>query len=212
MAVATDFAGFVAADFDVFALDGFEARMAALRGHLRPRLVVLADALAPPLSRLAGTTLYPHVAAHMRRSVNPPPETWAAFGPDPRRYKALAHYALGVDRDGLWLRLVLKDEALSDRQALARRLAAAPGSALGDLPADLEVRTAVAARPVRERPSEAEIARLGRANAAQWAVGRAVPRSDPALARRPGVEALAVDALAALLPLWRRLPSWPEPI
>lgn len=212
MAVATDFSGFIAADFDVFALEGFEARMAALRGHLRPRLVVLADALAPRLSRLAGTTLYPHVAAHMRRSVNPPPETWAAFGPDPRRYKALAHYALGIDRDGLWLRLVLKDEALADRQALARRLAQAPRSALADLPADMDIRTAVADHPVRERPSETEIARLGRASEAQWAVGRTVPRTDPALGSRHGIEALAVEVLTALLPLWHRLPSWPESV
>jgi uncharacterized protein YktB (UPF0637 family) len=210
MAVAIDFAGFVAEDFDVFALEGFEQRMRALREHLRPRLVVLADALAPGLSRLAGTTLYPHVAAHLRRTVNPPPETWAAFGPDPRRYKAFAHYALGVAEHGVWLRLVLKDEALADRQALGRHLAIQPRAALADLPADMEVVSAAGVRPVRGRPDENEVARLSRRSDAQWAVGVSLSRDDAGLGSRAGVEALAAETLTALLPLWHRLPSWPR--
>jgi uncharacterized protein YktB (UPF0637 family) len=211
MAVTTAFAGFALEDFEVFALEGFEPRMEALRGRLRPRLVLLAEALAPRLSDVADHALYPHVAAHLRRSVNPPPETWAAFGPDPRRYKALAHFAVGIDRDGLWLRLVLKDEALSDRQALARRLKGARRAYLGVLPPDMSVHTAAGVRSVRTSASDAEIARLGRKNEAQWAVGRDVARTDPAVESGAGVEALALDAFAAVLPLWRRLPSWPAP-
>ena len=211
MAVATAFRGFAAEDFDVFALAGFEPRMAALRGHLRPRLVVLADELAPVLSHAAGIPLYPHVAAHLRRSVNPPPETWAAFGPDRRRYKAHAHLALGVDAGGAWLRPVLKDEALTDRQALARILARARIAALAGLPADMRVQSeGAAARPVHARADDAELGRLRRKTDAQWVVGRTLERTDPALASGPLVERAAVDALTALLPLWRRLPSWPK--
>lgn len=212
MALVTAFRGFVADDFDVFAHAGFEPRMAALRGHLRPRLVALADELAPILSRAAGVTLYPHVAAHMRRTVNPPPETWAAFGPDPRRYKAHAHLALGVEAHGAWLRLVLKDEALADRQALAHILARAPQAALADLPRDMCVRLADGGeRPAHAPAGEAELGRLSRKSEAQWAVGRSLARTDPALATEAGVEAATLDALGALLPLWRRLPSWPKP-
>lgn len=210
MAVATGFAGFVAEDFDVFALVDFAPRMEALRARLRPRLVALADALAPRLSEVAGHALFPHAAAHLRRSVNPPPETWAAFGPDPRRYKALAHFAVGIEERGLWLRLVLKDEAVADRQALARRLRAARRSALADLPPDMTVNTAAIVRSVRESASDAETARLARKSEAGWAVGRDIPRTDPALRSAAGVEVLALDAFAAVLPVWHRLPSWPQ--
>ena len=204
------FTGFVAEDFDLFAIEGFAPRMEALRGHLRPRLVSLAEALGPHLSAVAGHTLYPHVAAHLRRSVNPPPETWAAFGPDPRRYKALAHFAVGIEARGLWLRLVLKDEALRDRTALAQRLRAGRRATLARLPADMAVHTATGSRPVGASTADGEIARLRRKSEAAWAVGRDVARTEPALRSAAGVEALILDACAAILPVWRLLPSWPN--
>lgn len=208
MAVASGFVGFEATDFAAFAIAGFPERMEALRGRVRPKLVALAEGLSPRLGASLGITLHPHVAAHMRRTVNPPPETWAAFGPEPRRYKAFAHYALGIDLEGIWLRLVLKDEALADRQALARLLEADPR--LGaDLPADMEVVAERSRRPAHTAPDEAEVARLVRRADAQWAVGRRLMAGDPRLARATGVEEAALETFGALAPLWRRFPSSP---
>lgn len=208
MAVASRFAGFGPEDFAVFAIEDFAPRMEALRGRLRPKLVDLAEELSPRIGASLGITLYPHVAAHMRRTVNPPPETWAAFGPEPRRYKAFAHYALGIDIGGVWLRLVLKDEAAEDRKALGRLLEADPR--LGDdLPADMEIRTEKETRPVRTAPSEAETARLLRRADAGWAAGRRIAAQDPRLESAAGVAAAALETFAALAPLWRRLPSSP---
>src|SRR5262249_30268826 len=63
---------------------------------------------------------YAHVAKHMRRSVNPPPETWVAFGPSPRGYKQFCHYAFVVSRGGVHARLTVKSEP-RDRAAQAER-------------------------------------------------------------------------------------------
>lgn len=208
MAEASGVVGFEGADFDVFAIDGFAERMAALRARVRPKLVALAEDLAPRLSATLGAPLHPHVAAHMRRRVHPPPETWAAFGPEPRRYKAFAHYALGIDADGIWLRLVLKDEAAVDRRALASLLGTDPN--LGDdLGRDMEVVAERSRRLASRAPDEDELARLVRKTDAQWAVGRRLGRGDGRLARAEGVEAAALETFGALAPLWRRLPSSP---
>lgn len=109
-------------DFDVFAIEGFAPRMDAIKATLRPRLVAIAERLAPRVSELVGREMFVHVAKHARRTVNPPPETWAAFAHQARGYKKLPHFALCVSRGGALARVVLKDEALEARARLARAL------------------------------------------------------------------------------------------
>ena len=83
-------------DFKVFEIPGFADRMAAIRANIQPRLSSIGAALAPRLSSLVDVQLYVHVAKHMRRTVNPPDDTWAAFGRDPRGYKKDAHFRVSV--------------------------------------------------------------------------------------------------------------------
>jgi uncharacterized protein YktB (UPF0637 family) len=53
--------------------------------------------------------------------VNPPPETWVAFGPSTRGYKKYGYFGLVVSRGGLHTRVVVKDEA-PDRPQMAKLL------------------------------------------------------------------------------------------
>src|SRR5271170_1601702 len=93
-AVAT--LGFTAVDFGVFKVEGFNERMQQIYEHVRPKLVRLGDELAPELARRLHMEFFPHVAKHARRTVNPPPETWAAFGPSPKGYKRYGYLALCI--------------------------------------------------------------------------------------------------------------------
>ena len=103
--------GFKPRDFEVFAVEGFSARMGLLYEHVRPRLVKLGFELAPELSRKLHLESFPHVARHARRTVNPPAETWAAFGPSPKGYKRYGYLALCISQAGLHARAVVKSEA-----------------------------------------------------------------------------------------------------
>ncbi|MDS1029727.1 DUF1054 family protein [Bacillota bacterium LX-D] len=116
-----DFTGFSAEDFAVFDLAGFEERMLAIRSLIRPKLLALGEILAPGLSAKSRHSFYPHVASHARRTVNPPDDTWLALGRSPRGYKMYVHYAVGIARDYVYTRLVLKPEA-KDKETLARNL------------------------------------------------------------------------------------------
>jgi uncharacterized protein YktB (UPF0637 family) len=115
--------GFKARDFEVFKVPDFSARMELIVGHLRPRLVKLGGELAPELSRKLHVEFFPHVARHARRTVNPPPETWASFGPSPRGYKRYGYLALCISKAGLHARAVVKSEA-DRRPELAAKLRA----------------------------------------------------------------------------------------
>jgi uncharacterized protein YktB (UPF0637 family) len=90
--------GLAPKDFRVFDLPGFAERMAAIRAQVRPKLEALGAGLATDVVRLAGTEIYAHVARHARRTVNPPDDTWVAFGPDRRGYKKAPHFKIAVSR------------------------------------------------------------------------------------------------------------------
>jgi uncharacterized protein YktB (UPF0637 family) len=89
---------FAPSDFRVFDLPGFADRMAAIRAQVRPKLEGLGTALAPDLAKVTGTEIHAHVAKHARRTVNPPDDTWVAFGPDRRGYKKAPHFKIAVSR------------------------------------------------------------------------------------------------------------------
>src|ERR1700732_4351672 len=113
--------GFTPTDFAVFKGAGFSARMQEIYTRVRPRLVKLGNELAPELARKFHLEFFPHVARHARRTVNPPPETWAAFGPSPKGYKRYGYLALCISGAGLHARAVVKSEA-DKRPEMGRNL------------------------------------------------------------------------------------------
>ncbi|HEU4369312.1 MAG TPA: DUF1054 family protein [Methylomirabilota bacterium] len=91
-------AAFNAADFRVFDVQGFRPRMAGIRSRIRPKLEAMGHSLLPAVSRATGGPAFAHVARHARRTVNPPDDTWVAFGPDTRGYKKQCHFKVAVSR------------------------------------------------------------------------------------------------------------------
>jgi uncharacterized protein YktB (UPF0637 family) len=86
-------------DFKVFDLEGFTERMTAIRSRIRPKLASIGEALTPRISGLVDVPLHFHVAKHMRRTVNPPDDTWAAIGANPRGYKKDVHFKVAISRN-----------------------------------------------------------------------------------------------------------------
>jgi uncharacterized protein YktB (UPF0637 family) len=103
--------GFTPGDFEVFSVDGFNERMQQIYARVRPKLIRLGDDLSPVIASRLHMEFFPHVAKHARRTVNPPPETWAAFGPSPKGYKRFGYLALCISGAGVHARAVVKSEA-----------------------------------------------------------------------------------------------------
>jgi uncharacterized protein YktB (UPF0637 family) len=92
------FDGFSDKAFRIFAIPDFAGRMAAIRAQIQPELFALADELGPHLRSIVGSEVFSHVAKHMRRTVNPPDDTWVAFGPEKRGYKKTQHFKVAISR------------------------------------------------------------------------------------------------------------------
>ncbi|WP_045515434.1 YktB family protein [Neobacillus niacini] len=115
-----DFRGFNNEDFDVFQIDGLETRMEALKERIRPKLESLGLHFAPTLTTLTGDEQFVHVAKHARRTINPPKDTWVAFANNPRGYKMLPHFQIGLWQTHLFIWFAVIYEAPQKQEFAAR--------------------------------------------------------------------------------------------
>ncbi|MGX6442098.1 YktB family protein [Neobacillus sp. K501] len=116
-----EFQGFTNIDFEVFQIDGLEPRMDALKERIRPKLESLGEYFAPTLSTLTGDEMFVHVAKHARRTINPPKDTWVAFANNPRGYKMMPHFQIGLWETHLFIWFAVIYEA-PQKQEIAVRL------------------------------------------------------------------------------------------
>lgn len=108
-------------DFEVFQIEGLENRMTALIENVRPKFEELGKQYSLYFSGALGDEFFGHVAKHARRSVNPPKDSWVAFAPYKRGYKALPHFQIGLWGTHLFIIVAVIYEA-PDKVAIAERL------------------------------------------------------------------------------------------
>jgi uncharacterized protein YktB (UPF0637 family) len=116
-----DFPGWTRDDFSVFEIDDFDGRMALLRERIQPKFDALGQAMVPLMEAETGSPWFHHVAKHMRRTVNPPADTWVALNQVKRGYKATVHFDVGLSARGANVCLVVKPEC-TERDAFAAGL------------------------------------------------------------------------------------------
>ncbi|WML43562.1 DUF1054 domain-containing protein [Neobacillus sp. PS3-40] len=130
-----NFTGFSNDDFDVFSIDGLEARMEALKERIRPKLESLGHYYAPILATLTGDEIFAHVAKHARRTKNPPIDTWVAFANNHRGYKMLPHFQIGLWGTHLFIWFAVIYES-PNKQEIGKRLESQIDQIYSEIPDD----------------------------------------------------------------------------
>ncbi len=202
---------FVAGDFKVFDVTGFRARMDEIRGRVRPKLETLGHGLAPAVSRSAGAEVFAHVAKHARRTVNPPDDTWVAFGPDARGYKKHCHFKIAISRRRVRFLFEVGPEHADKRRWAAAWKRSAPRLApvlrrVKNLAWFKNEHDEEPAAPLADLAPDA-LADLGdelmRTRDGQLVIGRAVPAEEVARWTEAQYRAAALETFRALVPLYR---------
>ena len=204
-------AAFRAADFSVFDVKGFQARMTAIRERLRPKLEALGHSLAPAVGRSVPGDVFAHVARHARRTVNPPDDTWVAFGPDPRGYKKHCHFKVAVSRRCVrFLFEVGPEHADKQRWAAAwRRNAGRLGPVLRRVKGlawfknEHDEEAAAALSDLTPERMEELADELVRTRDGQLVLGRAVTAAEAARWTEADYRATALETFRTLVPLYR---------
>lgn len=102
------FNGFNQNDFDTFTIDGLEARMKAIQERIQPKFRAIGQPMTDDISAELGNEMFLHIAKHLRRSVNPPKDTWLAIAANKRGYKQHPHFQIGLydDHVFIWLAFI----------------------------------------------------------------------------------------------------------
>jgi uncharacterized protein YktB (UPF0637 family) len=201
-----DFPGFDRADFDLFSIPDFPGRMGEIRSRLRPKLILLGADLAPLLTEAVDGTLVPHVAQHMRRRVNPPEETWAAFCRDRKGYKRWTHYRVAVSASRVRVTVFVEDDA-DDKPhfgASLEKRAARLLRALGGRKSPVHWYTA--AEPSARQMTADRLTELGRSlqrlKTAKFQAGIEIPASEAEQLSPADFESWVIEQAKVLKPLY----------
>jgi uncharacterized protein YktB (UPF0637 family) len=202
---------FVAADFKVFTIGGFEPRMTAIRQRVRPKLEALGRGLLTDMARVTDGEAFAHVARHARRTVNPPDDTWVAFAADRRGYKKHCHFKVAVSRN--CVRFLFE---VGPEHADKRRWAAAWRKNAGQLgPVLRRIRGLAWFRNEHDEAPTALLADLDddavsrladgllRARDGQLVLGRVVSAAEAARWTEAQYRGAALETFRALAPLYR---------
>lgn len=202
------FAGFDDTDFGVFEIDGLEPRMDALIAHTRPKLHMLGEDFAPILSELTKEQMYPHVAKHARRTINPPNDTWVAYANNKRGYKAHPHFQIGLWSTHVFVQFAIIYES-PNKSVFAERAIREIASIQQEIP-DHYVWSKDHMQPTGHRHDELTtdelvhiLERLKSVKAAELTCGIHIQRGDPILQDGKTFAALTLDTFSTLLPLYR---------
>lgn len=195
-------------DFEVFETDGLEARMEALTTYVRPKFETLGHDFSAYFSGETGDEFFPHVAKHMRRTVNPPNDSWVAFAPYKRGYKAVPHFQIGLWKSHVFIILAVIYEA-PRKPEMANKLMAL--DALSELPNDFMVSgdhmkpDAEAVESLGQEGIEKMLVRLRDVKKGELVIGRHLPRADAVSLDKDGFYAFAEETFRELLPVYRNL-------
>ncbi len=127
--------GFTDEDFNVFTIDGLDQRMDAIKTIIRPKFETLSQIFTEELSVLTKDPMYPHIAKHARRTINPPNDTWISFSSNPRGYKMQPHFQIGLWETHLFIWYAVIYEA-KDKEKKGQRLASQTESIKDLIPSD----------------------------------------------------------------------------
>lgn len=201
------FVGLEEADFDVFEVPGLELRMQALKAHLRPKLEQLGEDFSHFLSDLLGMPMYPHVARHARRTVNPPQDSWVAFSFDKRGYKKHAHFQIGAWQTHAFATFGLIYESPL-RQAYARQLQAYADEVVRLVPKDYVWipnhmdKGAIPAAAVQPENLFELTSKMASGRQGELLVGIQIPRAEAVVLGPQAFEEKVAECFRTLAPLY----------
>ena len=193
-------------DFDVFSIEGLENRMEALQNKVQPKFITLGRHFADRLSAHGTDEFFPHVARHARRTVNPPKDSWVAFAPAKRGYKALPHFQIGLWGTHLFIILAVIYEN-PDKKGIAERLGGQLDS-LTSLPASYIVSgdhmkpEAVSIDATGSEGVLALLERLHTVKKAEFLVGRHLSREKASAMSEDEFMTFAEETFDRLLPVY----------
>ncbi|MCA0987915.1 DUF1054 domain-containing protein [Guptibacillus algicola] len=179
------FKGFSTKDFETFDIDGLEPRMEAIQTRIQPKFEEISNEIKSDLEVLVGNEMYLHIARHLRRTKNPPADTWMAFSHNNRGYKKHPHFQIGLfdDHVFVWLAYIYE---LPGKKDMASMMLSNIGQLKETIPASYMVSTdhtkKSASKSIHDVNLEDALTRFRDVKKGEFLIGRHFKSDDPLLA------------------------------
>ncbi|MDP4096867.1 DUF1054 domain-containing protein [Paenibacillus sp. P96] len=202
------FTGFCEQDFDVFEVPGLEARMEVLIRNVRPKLEAIGEQLTPFMTELCGEEMFPHIAKHARRTVNPPKDTWVAWAPSKRGYKAYPHFEVGMFSSHLFIVFAIIYES-PNKTVFAQQLDKQLQEIRSHLPGSYYWSTdhmapqGISHAEMQDEQFQTLIHKLANVKKSEVVCGLRLERNDPRLGDEKQLLELVQSTFKQLLPLYK---------
>lgn len=195
---------FTKSDFEVFEIDGLTQRMQALTETVRPKFHAYGENYKNFFTAQIGSEFHVHVAKHLRRTVNPPNDSWVAFAPNKRGYKAIPHFQIGLWGSHAFIILAVIYEA-TNKQVMAERLLQNK-KLIQALPKDFVVSgdhmSPEAAALSQFEEVESLLVRLRDVKKGEFVIGKHISRDAAEKMTNEQFEKLADETFKALIPIY----------
>ncbi|WP_017379521.1 YktB family protein [Paenisporosarcina sp. TG-14] len=199
------FNGFTQNDFDTFTIEGLQPRMTAIQERIQPKFQAIGQPLTDDLSAILGNEMFLHIAKHLRRSVNPPNDTWLAIAGNKRGYKQHPHFQIGVydDHVFVWLAFIYE---LPNKTNIANTFLKNLKTIKSTVPNDYVVsldHMKKDATSLKEIDLKESLERFRDVKKAEFLIGRHFAANDPILSNGNEFFDVVKETFETLLPLYK---------
>lgn len=199
------FNGFTQNDFDTFTIEGLSERMLAIQERIQPKFQAIGQPLTDDLSANLGNEMYLHIAKHLRRSVNPPNDTWMAIAANKRGYKQHPHFQIGLydDHVFVWLAFIYE---LPNKKNIANTFLKNMKTLNSIIPNDYVIsldhmkKDATSMKDINMKES---LERFRDVKKAELLIGRHFAPNDPRLTDGEEFLKVAKETIETLLPIYK---------
>ncbi|WP_096189276.1 DUF1054 domain-containing protein [Evansella halocellulosilytica] len=201
----TQFSGFHKEDFDVFHIEGLEARMEGIQKRIQPKFEAIAAEINSDLSEFVGNEMYLHVARHARRKVNPPNDTWSAYCHNRRGYKKHPHFQVGLFDDHLFIWLAFIYE-LPNKSNIAQTFLEDQDSIIENVPSDYVISLDHMKKDAESLGTidlQHALERFRDVKKAEFLIGRHIKADDPILQNGKELISYILNTFKTLTPLYK---------
>ncbi|TKD71806.1 YktB family protein [Pseudalkalibacillus hwajinpoensis] len=200
------FNGFTHTDFETFQIEGLESRMEAIQNRIQPKFTEISKEVQSDLEILTGNEMHLHIAKHLRRTKNPPVDTWMAFSHNNRGYKMLPHFQIGLfdDHVFIWLAYIYE---LPGKQEMATLFLNNLEELHKQIPSSYMISTdhtkKGASEAVKDANLEKVLTRFRDVKKGEFLVGRHIASNDPILKDGEKFIAAVKETFETVMPIYK---------
>lgn len=193
-------------DFEIFEVEGLDARMHEIRKRIQPVFQYIGDTHTDYINDYTGFDGSFHIAQHRRRTTNPPESTWSAIGGDNRGYKKYPHIQIGINEEHIFMFLSLIDNPKHEK-AMGSFLLNRP-ELWSDLSDDYYIsgdHTKAAIKKAKVDTIEHTLDRLLNVKKGEFMIGRILTPSSEELMDDTMQDKFFKETVDGLLPMYKEL-------